>query len=77
MVGIHKYNKNTNSFLEAASIKIWKIKVGFLLPHKKKTLYSKPNADATYMRMKEDHMQNGQLKPGYNAPTSNDFRRFH
>ena len=23
--------------------------------------------DATFMRMKEDHMQNGQLKPGYNV----------
>uniref|UniRef100_A0AAE6F2C8 Transposase n=1 Tax=Staphylococcus aureus TaxID=1280 RepID=A0AAE6F2C8_STAAU len=22
--------------------------------------------DATFMRMKEDHMKNGQLKPGYN-----------
>lgn len=28
--------------------------------------YSKTDADATFMRMKEDHMGNGQLKPGYN-----------
>jgi transposase len=28
--------------------------------------YSKTDEDATFMRMKEDHMQNGQLKPGYN-----------
>jgi transposase len=28
--------------------------------------YSKTDKDATFMRMKEDHMQNGQLKPGYN-----------
>lgn len=29
--------------------------------------YSKTDIDATFMRMKEDHMHNGQLKPGYNA----------
>jgi len=28
--------------------------------------FSKTDRDATYMRMKEDHMKNGQLKPGYN-----------
>lgn len=28
--------------------------------------YSKTDEDATFMRMKDDHMQNGQLKPGYN-----------
>jgi transposase len=28
--------------------------------------YSKTDEDATFMRMKEDHMKNGQLKPGYN-----------
>ncbi len=27
--------------------------------------YSKTDHDATFMRMKEDHMKNGQLKPGY------------
>ncbi len=29
--------------------------------------YCKTDADATFMRMKEDHMKNGQLKPGYNV----------
>ena len=29
--------------------------------------YSKTDPDATFMRMKEDHMKNGQLKPGYNV----------
>lgn len=29
--------------------------------------YSKSDPDATFMRMKEDHMRNGQLKPGYNV----------
>ncbi|OFL17787.1 hypothetical protein HMPREF2782_02710 [Anaerococcus sp. HMSC068A02] len=28
--------------------------------------YSKTDHDATFMRMKEDHMRNGQLKPAYN-----------
>jgi transposase len=37
--------------------------------------YSKTDPDATFMRMKEDHMQNGQLKPAYNvqASTNNQF----
>ena len=37
--------------------------------------YSKTDRDATFMRMKEDHMQNGQLKPAYNAQisTENNF----
>ncbi len=29
--------------------------------------YSKTDPDATFMRMKEDRMRNGQLKPGYNV----------
>ena len=29
--------------------------------------YSKTDPDATFMRMKEDHMRNGQLKPAYNV----------
>lgn len=32
----------------------------------KRKSYSKTDHDATFMRMKEDHMKNGQLKPGYN-----------
>lgn len=37
--------------------------------------YSKTDPDATFMRMKEDHMRNGQLKPGYNVQvgTENGF----
>lgn len=31
---------------------------------------SKTDPDATFMRMKEDHMGNGQLKPGYNLQVS-------
>ena len=29
--------------------------------------FSKTDKDATFMRMKDDHMKNGQLKPGYNV----------
>lgn len=48
----------------------------FLSKHKEYSTYlsklgtrnslSKTDLDATFMRMKEDHMRNGQLKPGYN-----------
>lgn len=31
--------------------------------------YSKTDHDATFMRLKEDHMKNGQLKPAYNIQT--------
>ena len=29
--------------------------------------YSRTDPDATFMRMKDDHMRNGQLKPAYNV----------
>ncbi|MCD9577584.1 IS5/IS1182 family transposase, partial [Flavobacterium sp. SCIV07] len=32
--------------------------------------FSKTDTDATFMRMKEDHMLNGQLKPAYNLQIS-------
>lgn len=37
--------------------------------------YSKTDNDATFMRMKDDHMRNGQLKPAYNiqVATNNQF----
>ena len=37
--------------------------------------FSKTDHDATFMRMKDDHMNNGQLKPGYNVQigTNNQF----
>lgn len=34
--------------------------------------YSKTDPDATFMRMKEDHMKNGQLKPAYNTQISTE-----
>ena len=41
--------------------------------------FSKTDKDATFMRMKEDHMKNGQLKPGYNVQigTENQFILFY
>jgi len=36
----------------------------------KRNSYSKTDTDATFMRMKEDYMLNGQLKPGYNLQIS-------
>ena len=37
--------------------------------------YSRTDHDSTFMYMKEDHMKNGQLKPGYNiqAATTNQY----
>lgn len=42
---------------------------------KGRSSYSKTDEEATFMRMKEDHMKNGQLKPGYNVQmgTENQF----
>ncbi|WP_370901608.1 IS1182 family transposase [Chryseobacterium gossypii] len=34
--------------------------------------YSKTDPDASFMRMKEDHMRNGQLKPAYNLQLSTE-----
>lgn len=34
--------------------------------------FSKTDTDATFMRMKEDHMKNGQLKPAYNPQISTE-----
>lgn len=38
----------------------------------KRNSYSKTDEDATFMRMKEDYMQNGQLKAGYNVQISSN-----
>lgn len=42
---------------------------------KGRSSYSKTDPDATFMRMKDDHMKNGQLKPAYNIQigTSDQF----
>ncbi len=38
--------------------------------------YSKTDPNATFMRMKEDHMKNGQLKPAYNVQISTENQYF-
>jgi len=38
----------------------------------KRGSYSKTDPDATFMRMKEDHMKNGQLKPAFNTQISTE-----
>ncbi|UUI01458.1 IS1182 family transposase [Oceanobacillus jeddahense] len=38
----------------------------------KRNSYSKTDHDATFMRMKDDHMRNGQLKPAYNVQAAVD-----
>jgi transposase len=45
----------------------------------KRNSLSKTDTDATFMRMKEDHMRNGQLKPGYNLQltTNNQYILFY
>ncbi|GER66792.1 hypothetical protein BpJC4_12630 [Weizmannia acidilactici] len=35
--------------------------------------YSKTDHDATFMRMKEDHMKNGRLKPDYNVQIGTEY----
>ena len=39
---------------------------GYQATFRGRNSFSKTDPDATFMRMKEDHMKNGQLKPGYN-----------
>jgi transposase len=38
--------------------------------------YSKTDRDATFMRMKDDHLQNGQLKPAYNVQIGTEKQFF-
>ena len=44
-----------------------KYKECFEIMGKDRNSYSKTDLEATFMRMKEDHMLNGQLKPAYNV----------
>ena len=48
---------------------------GHLTTMGERSSYSKCDPDATFMRMKEDAIFNGQLKPGYNIQiaTENQF----
>ncbi|ERJ10861.1 uracil phosphoribosyltransferase protein [Haloplasma contractile SSD-17B] len=46
--------------------KLIKYKENFDIMGDDRNSYSKTDKDATFMRMKDDHMMNGQLKPAYN-----------
>ncbi|QJI70808.1 transposase [Staphylococcus haemolyticus] len=56
-------NANRYTFVWKKSIQRYEFQKSIL---KDRNSYSKTDHDATFMRMKEDHMKNGQLKPGYN-----------
>lgn len=53
--------------LEVCGSKLMEYKECFEIMGKDRNSYSKTDLEATFMRMKEDHMMNGQLKPAYNV----------
>ena len=53
--------------LEECGKRLMKYKECFEIMGSGRNSYSKTDLEATFMRMKEDHMQNGQLKPAYNV----------
>lgn len=53
--------------LEEYGFRLAKYKKHFEIMGENRNSYSKTDTDATFMRMKEDHMMNGQLKPAYNV----------
>ncbi len=61
--------------LEACGERLMGYKECFEIMGRDRNSYSKTDLEATFMRMKEDHMCNGQLKAGYNLQiaTENQF----
>ena len=53
--------------LEACGRKLMEYKDHFEIMGKERNSYSKTDLEATFMRMKDDHMRNGQLKAAYNV----------
>ena len=53
--------------LENCGERLMEYKECFEIMGKDRNSYSKTDLEATFMRMKEDHMLNGQLKPAYNV----------
>lgn len=53
--------------LEECGKRLMKYKECFEIMGTDRNSYSKTDLEATFMRMKEDHMLNGQLKPAYNV----------
>lgn len=60
-IKIKKYKKQINDYFERKHK--YEVQKSIL---KDRNSYSKTDYDVTFMRMKEDHMKNGQLKSGYN-----------
>ena len=52
---------------EEASTRLLKYKEHFKIMGTDRNSYSKTDIQSTFMRMKDDHMKNGQLKPAYNV----------
>ncbi len=53
--------------LDLLGSRIMKYKEAFEILGADRNSYSKTDLEATFMRMKDDHMMNGQLKPAYNV----------
>jgi len=53
--------------LEECGMRLMKYKECFKIMGADRNSYAKTDLEATFMRMKEDHMLNGQLKPAYNV----------
>lgn len=62
-----KYSELFNSFLERQTIYNW-----HTASFQGRNNYCKTDPDATFMHMKDDHMRNAQLKPGYNVQIAVD-----
>ena len=75
-----KGKRKTKEQRDYELLKDWKEKLESYRKHLEimgdyRNFYSKTDHDATFMRMKEDHMKNGQLKPAYNIQlaSASDF----
>ena len=71
-LSVEKERKNRRSSqlyeeLEVCGSRLMEYKECFEIMGKDRNSYSKTDLEATFMRMKEDHMRNGQLKPAYNV----------
>jgi len=53
--------------IEACGERLLKYQDHFRIMGSDRNSYSKTDLEVTFMRMKDDHMLNGQLKPGYNV----------
>ena len=53
--------------LEVCGRRLMEYRECFEIMGKDRNSYSKTDLEATFMRMKDDHMMNGQLKPAYNV----------